>query len=1431
MNTLKIILDKNASGKVAQLYKDFAMYVNSYQNKLVDVYVPKEMLYINAKELATNETPTNYANSVKIGGILTADDGSKKTTDSFYLDYLKETTINNVEYVIFERIMPKELTVYAGNQQIVVNVVSVDSGTTPPKVLQVVTTQICNLLIQNSDYIADETTVDPSKTEEIEAQLTTNTSDITNLKVRMTTAESNVEQNTEDIAKNTNDIDYLKQHLSQTEEYIGQMTGTTLPTNQQLNDFVMEKVSREPKNADVVIFVLQIPDATDKNYKYIYSVNGWNGYEIPPMEQASNGNSGIIEGTYNIGSTNNTIVDISGGQILNIYVKDTAGTFRNIREYINANSTNIANIISGNTSVGIALKAVADEFGNSIVHTYLKQTEGATKQFVYNYALPRVFNDIFYITKYSLSEVLPSDNYSFQKVTNKIGDNTLFDIKMNTKSSFELSKKNSANNTIYITADRDCVVTFRLKTQARKLINADDSSPYLDLDIELSTPISLQSLKLQKLEFTSIFTYLEDEVLKLRVGDEIRQILEVVTQEADETTFTIYSNTTYPSTFNLNTTSQVVYHTNGKLGEEPVFELAPSGAITASGVSFAGSSDAQLYNNVECQVIINIPIATQGYELFNENMSILGIELGGQTVRLATPYNFESGVATFKNLRQVVHSQDAVNGITYTMKCFIKISTGGDITFIVDEDNLNDYADKDYVELTAPKELFMGANGVEETNVYNFTVEDADTFIDFRTNKTRFLLDLHLPVVGALSLNKEVTITFGDTVYYLYNILKGNEHITIRDLKQVDKYNNATGYRFIFHATFFQNNEITGFAVIPTISMSDILSLTSDEMDSYMMDGGLTEGQIAICNSVGTVGDYTEGHIYKFEITYPSTYSWKELLQGGSTYTAGNGLKLTDKEFSIDTNVVAQQTDLNKALFSSTTNEEVWVFPNKLQGFSGYGTSPTFEVNFISNNTKFSKIVVDRKYNDTQHLFYDSTTVCTIQAIYQSFNWLGDGYKTITLESPATGELLAFLQSTGAVKQGKAGTPNKNTGDVGIIKQKTGDNFYPKTFVDCIYDDNGNSLNTLMPVANPTLDGTETNLTALSVNGTKYKIPAGGGSGGDYIAGNGINITDNTISADTNVLATKEDIPAGETDITFNGTATATTEDLSNVVIGDTTYLINSSYNPNLLLNDEMTINQREKSVYYGPSTYGTDRWLLIDDYAFMRTNTNSQWVIGIEDSDGAAEREIVAQKIENYKTLVGKTVTLTLSYSNLIESVAGTTQLALYDGVKMETVALTSSGTAILTATISSNADRVEVRIKTSATGTDTSLVFKYCKLELGSSSTLLVPKNIELALAECQRYYQKLSTFGCSNIPTTATSFDAPINLLTSLRTTPTLKLSAKPLIIGNGNSISSTSYSISSVKNNKAIINLQCTQSMTLNQVYVLSDVIAELDAEMY
>lgn len=187
-------------------------------------------------------------------------------------------------------------------------------------------------------------------------------------------------------------------------------------------------------------------------------------------------------------------------------------------------------------------------------------------------------------------------------------------------------------------------------------------------------------------------------------------------------------------------------------------------------------------------------------------------------------------------------------------------------------------------DISSHKQLLLGANGTLEGNVYNFIVEDAEAFLPYRTNLTKFLVDLSLPVAGQLDLTKEVAITFGDISYYVFNILKGNEHATIQDLHQVDKYNNEIGYRFITEMTFFQTSDSVGFAIIPTISMSDILSLDSDQMDNYMADGGLTNGQLAVCKKVITNG-YIEGGVYRFEIQYPNTYSWVEI---GATKLVGD---------------------------------------------------------------------------------------------------------------------------------------------------------------------------------------------------------------------------------------------------------------------------------------------------------------------------------------------------------------------------------------------------------------------------------------------------------------------------------------------------------------------------------------------------------------
>ena len=61
-----------------------------------------------------------------------------------------------------------------------------------------------------------------------------------------------------------------------------------------------------------------------------------------------------------------------------------------------------------------------------------------------------------------------------------------------------------------------------------------------------------------------------------------------------------------------------------------------------------------------------------------------------------------------------------------------------------------------------------------------------------------------------------------------------------------------------------------------------------------------------------------------------------------------------------------------------------------------------------------------------------------------------------------------------------------------------------------------------------------TNWTSLTINGETRSIPQGGG-GGDYTAGEGIDITNNEISVDSEVVALKEDITpvSGENDGTY----------------------------------------------------------------------------------------------------------------------------------------------------------------------------------------------------------------------------------------------------------------------------------------------------------
>lgn len=91
MNEIKIYL--KTSGSFAELHKDFNLYQGCYRNSQISVYVPRILLYANE-----NNT---FANVVKIGGILTAPNGTKLTTKSYYLDYVKDAMVNHIDYSVY----------------------------------------------------------------------------------------------------------------------------------------------------------------------------------------------------------------------------------------------------------------------------------------------------------------------------------------------------------------------------------------------------------------------------------------------------------------------------------------------------------------------------------------------------------------------------------------------------------------------------------------------------------------------------------------------------------------------------------------------------------------------------------------------------------------------------------------------------------------------------------------------------------------------------------------------------------------------------------------------------------------------------------------------------------------------------------------------------------------------------------------------------------------------------------------------------------------------------------------------------------------------------------------------------------------------------------------------------------------------------------
>ena len=503
---------------------------------------------------------------------------------------------------------------------------------------------------------------------------------INNIINQVATNITNIQTNTNNIATNTNDIANIKQIIGTGEDYIGATSGSTLPSDNDLDQFVRDNTltHREPKGGDVVIFTQTIADDTDKVFKYIYNGTTWISYEIPPIEEAGNGSLGIIEGTYNVGDTSNTLIDIVGGKIKNIYIKDNSNQYRNLVEYSNTTNTRIDSLISGSQTVGKALQAISDGLGNNIVNTYLTQTAGATKQYVRQYALPREFNDIYFISAsgYSLTEpTTPASGIQFSLETDSVGDHQIFQISKQETADYELSSKNSARTIIYVAADTACDVQFRLTTQAQI-----SGGAWKTLSIELTEQVSLSEDVITSVGFTGLFSSLGTDVLTISDGDFIRQTLEVVTQTSTPINFDIYSNATYPSSFALNTQAMIIKTISGYLGEEQA--VVATGAAVLGGVEYELPINTELHNNTEIELTLTY------YDVLSDD-DIITLYLNGQEITLETPYTENGGDVLAKYFKQCYYETDNATYTRIRVKAFVKIDGSDNITFIIEEDDLN----------------------------------------------------------------------------------------------------------------------------------------------------------------------------------------------------------------------------------------------------------------------------------------------------------------------------------------------------------------------------------------------------------------------------------------------------------------------------------------------------------------------------------------------------------------------------------------------------------------------------------------------------------------------------------------------------------------------------------------------------------------------
>lgn len=382
---------------------------------------------------------------------------------------------------------------------------------------------------------------------------------------RVETNEKRIETNEKDITDNKSSIDKhetrittLESKISEFFHFLGSVEYTYKgePKDEDLEKVLTDKGHTEKHIGDCLLAISTYGEQ-DTLYICIWNGSAWSKLNVVCIQKADNDNYGVIKSSVN--------VRISSGQVSGIYVN----TGRALYPYVNIDewvqkagkslstlSTNIETETARAKNVENSLTEKDTDLQNQINETKSDLTETKndiktnypTTSDMIEYALPRSFNDVYYIdfTNSLISEnmVVSSKLNSYGVGQTEVGTFTL----VNDKYYYQLSRKNNITLRLYYYNSTDLSGALRITLNVyHNAINNEDVEK-TQLCSYTQDLVIYNDNSIHPLDIDTTLNALGSEVVDISKNDYFTYEL-FITNETNNTYLLLFmSNATYTST-------------------------------------------------------------------------------------------------------------------------------------------------------------------------------------------------------------------------------------------------------------------------------------------------------------------------------------------------------------------------------------------------------------------------------------------------------------------------------------------------------------------------------------------------------------------------------------------------------------------------------------------------------------------------------------------------------------------------------------------------------------------------------------------------------------------------------------------------------------------------------------------------------------------